>query len=159
MLFPLCGQLPTDSSFAHSFVACANSLLPLLLQETALLGEIWKDVKRTHNSYSFFSRERDPTIADTLERILFIFATLNAGVRYVQGMNEVLAPVRKGTVAWSRGGWGTGCGSYISCWGVSLLFGVNAVLNEVLFRYWVYSIKVVLSDLLACFSSLGISFY
>ena len=74
--------------------------LPLLLQETALLGEIWKDVKRTHNSYSFFSRERDPTIADTLERILFIFATLNAGVRYVQGMNEVLAPVRKRTVAW-----------------------------------------------------------
>jgi hypothetical protein len=77
--------------------------LPLLLQETALLGEIWKDVKRTHNSYSFFSRERDPTIADTLERILFIFATLNAGVRYVQGMNEVLAPVRKGTVVWLRG--------------------------------------------------------
>ena len=61
--------------------------------ESALLSEIWKDVKRTHNSYSFFSRERDPTIADTLERILFIYAQLNRGVRYVQGMNEVLAPI------------------------------------------------------------------
>ena len=61
--------------------------------ETALLGEIWKDVKRTHNSFSFFSRERDPTIADTLERILFIYAKLNKAVRYVQGMNEVLAPI------------------------------------------------------------------
>jgi hypothetical protein len=120
--------------------------LPLLLQETALLGEIWKDVKRTHNSYSFFSRERDPTIADTLERILFIFATLNAGVRYVQGMNEVLAPVRKGTVVWLRGVWGTGCGSYISCWGVSLLFGVNKVFNEVLYIDVGCTVSVVLSD-------------
>ena len=62
-------------------------------EESALLGEIWKDVKRTNSQYSFFSRERDPTIADTLERVLFLFAKLNPGLRYVQGMNEVLAPL------------------------------------------------------------------
>ncbi len=62
-------------------------------KESALLGEIWKDVKRTNTQYSFFSRERDPSIADALERLLFLFAKLNPGVRYVQGMNEVLAPI------------------------------------------------------------------
>jgi hypothetical protein len=62
-------------------------------KESALLGEIWKDVKRTNTQYAFFSRERDPSIADTLERLLFLFAKLNPGVRYVQGMNEVLAPI------------------------------------------------------------------
>lgn len=31
--------------------------------------------------------------ADVLSRILFIFAKLNPGVQYVQGMNEILAPI------------------------------------------------------------------
>lgn len=29
---------------------------------------------------------------DVLTRILFIYAKLNPGIRYVQGMNEILAP-------------------------------------------------------------------
>lgn len=31
------------------------------------------------------------THADVLARILFIYAKLNPGVKYVQGMNEILA--------------------------------------------------------------------
>ena len=31
--------------------------------------------------------------ADTLHRILFIYAKLNPGVKYIQGMNEVLAVI------------------------------------------------------------------
>jgi hypothetical protein len=31
------------------------------------------------------------THADVLHRILFIYAKLNPGIKYVQGMNEVLA--------------------------------------------------------------------
>lgn len=31
------------------------------------------------------------THADTLAKILFIYAKLNSGVKYVQGMNEILA--------------------------------------------------------------------
>ena len=30
---------------------------------------------------------------EALKRVLFIFAKLNPGIRYVQGMNEVLAPL------------------------------------------------------------------
>jgi multisubunit Na+/H+ antiporter MnhB subunit len=30
---------------------------------------------------------------DVLARILFIYAKLNPGIGYVQGMNEVLAPI------------------------------------------------------------------
>eukprot|EP00466_Bigelowiella_natans_P007729 jgi/Bigna1/53082/estExt_Genewise1Plus.C_150107 len=35
----------------------------------------------------------DETHHDVLQRILFIYAKLNPGVRYVQGMNEILAPI------------------------------------------------------------------
>ena len=54
--------------------------------------EIWKDVKRTHTQYAFFSRVSHP-LSPTPWMILFLYAKLNAGVRYVQGMNEVLAPI------------------------------------------------------------------
>ena len=30
---------------------------------------------------------------DVLSRILFIYAKLNPGIRYIQGMNEILAPI------------------------------------------------------------------
>lgn len=33
------------------------------------------------------------TVQEALKRALFIFAKLNPGIRYVQGMNEVLAPL------------------------------------------------------------------
>uniref|UniRef100_A0A7S0DIS3 Rab-GAP TBC domain-containing protein n=1 Tax=Amorphochlora amoebiformis TaxID=1561963 RepID=A0A7S0DIS3_9EUKA len=35
----------------------------------------------------------DETHHDVIQRILFIYAKLNPGVRYVQGMNEILAPI------------------------------------------------------------------
>ena len=54
-----------------------------------LREEIWKDVQRTHPGLHFFTEK---TYAG-LERILFIFAKLNPGIRYVQGMNEILAPI------------------------------------------------------------------
>ena len=54
-----------------------------------LREEIWKDVQRTHPGLHFFTEK---TYAG-LERILFVFAKLNPGVRYVQGMNEILAPI------------------------------------------------------------------
>ena len=83
--------------------------------------EIEKDVKRTRTDLSFFYKAVDAekntnverllrqaeckraeltsedkkhfieTHADVLARVLFIYAKLNPGVRYVQGMNEVLA--------------------------------------------------------------------
>jgi len=32
-------------------------------------------------------------IQESLKKLLLIFAKLNAGIRYVQGMNEILAPL------------------------------------------------------------------
>ena len=79
--------------------------------------EIRKDVHRTHAGMHFFAQPiayekyapsefldddghlRDPIRqegehhSDVLQRILVVYATLNPGVKYVQGMNELLAPL------------------------------------------------------------------
>jgi hypothetical protein len=41
----------------------------------------------------FYRTNYIETHADVLSRILFIYAKLNPGVMYVQGMNEILATV------------------------------------------------------------------
>ena len=38
-------------------------------------------------------RSEDETHHDVIKRILFIYAKLNPGIKYVQGMNEILAPL------------------------------------------------------------------
>ena len=50
---------------------------------------IWKDTDRTYSDIAFFSQHNKQVLA----RMLYVFGTLNAGVRYVQGMNELLAPL------------------------------------------------------------------
>eukprot|EP00929_Paragymnodinium_shiwhaense_P091097 TRINITY_DN51139_c0_g2_i1.p1 TRINITY_DN51139_c0_g2~~TRINITY_DN51139_c0_g2_i1.p1 ORF type:complete len:749 (-),score=187.43 TRINITY_DN51139_c0_g2_i1:261-2450(-) len=52
------------------------------------LQQIKKDVERTHQDFEFFAK---PATRCTLMALLFVYAQLNAGVRYVQGMNEVVA--------------------------------------------------------------------
>ncbi|GMI47095.1 hypothetical protein TrCOL_g10715 [Triparma columacea] len=59
-----------------------------------LATEIHKDVLRTHPTISFFitppsSRWR----LSSLMRVLFVWAKLNGGVKYVQGMNEIAGVV------------------------------------------------------------------
>jgi len=58
-------------------------------KDVELRETIWKDVQRTHPGLHFFAGSR----CEVMERILFIFAKLNPGVEYVQGMNEVVAPL------------------------------------------------------------------
>ena len=36
---------------------------------------------------------KDPVFQEALRNILIVFAKLNPGIRYVQGMNEILAPL------------------------------------------------------------------
>mgnify|MGYP000082076930 FL=1 len=50
---------------------------------------IWKDTDRTYSDIPFFSQHNKQVLA----RMLYVFGTLNAGVRYIQGMNELLAPI------------------------------------------------------------------
>ncbi|EEC44610.1 predicted protein, partial [Phaeodactylum tricornutum CCAP 1055/1] len=64
------------------------------IESATLLDEIHKDVVRTHPDLSFFL-DPDQNIGDrryaALERILFVWAKYNQGVRYVQGMNELVS--------------------------------------------------------------------
>ncbi|KAL6885829.1 hypothetical protein ACP4OV_010090 [Aristida adscensionis] len=64
-------------------------------QESEIIEQIDRDVKRTHPEMQFFNGESRDSLSnqDSLKRILTIFAKLNPGIRYVQGMNEVLAPL------------------------------------------------------------------
>lgn len=57
--------------------------------DTRLFVDIRKDVWRTHSELSFFQADT----RDAMTRMLYIYAKLNVGVRYVQGMNELLAPL------------------------------------------------------------------
>lgn len=57
---------------------------------------IWKDVERTCSEISFFALYN----RNVLARILFVLSQLNKGVEYVQGMNELLAPL---LLAFARG--------------------------------------------------------
>lgn len=50
---------------------------------------IWKDVERTYSDLDFFHVHNMQVLA----RMLFIFCKLNSCVLYVQGMNELLAPL------------------------------------------------------------------
>ncbi|KAL7487750.1 hypothetical protein ACHAW6_013326, partial [Cyclotella cf. meneghiniana] len=62
-------------------------------ENTLLLDEIRKDVIRTHPDLRFFLEPKDDLGQKryaALERILFVWAKLNKGVRYVQGMNEIV---------------------------------------------------------------------
>lgn len=62
-------------------------------ENAGLLDEIRKDVVRTHPDLYFFL-EPEQNLGQrryaALERILFVWAKLNKGVRYVQGMNEIV---------------------------------------------------------------------
>jgi hypothetical protein len=92
-------------------------------KDLELWEEIEKDVRRTRSDMTFFieavdrTKNKDKeqlrkqaevkkahlhgdirlkyieTHADVLARVLFIYGKLNPGVRYVQGMNEILAVI------------------------------------------------------------------
>ena len=62
----------------------------IFYQDEEIKETIAKDVHRTHPGYSFFTQGNT---YEVMKRMLFIFAKLNPGVSYIQGMNEVLAPL------------------------------------------------------------------
>ncbi|RLN25076.1 TBC1 domain family member 13-like [Panicum miliaceum] len=62
---------------------------------TEIMEQIDRDVKRTHPDMHFFCGDSSfaKSNQESLKNVLLIFAKLNAGIRYVQGMNEILAPL------------------------------------------------------------------
>lgn len=60
-------------------------------ESAVLLDEIRKDVVRTHPDLSFYLEpDKGSRRYAALERILFVWSKFNRGVRYVQGMNEIV---------------------------------------------------------------------
>ncbi|XP_027939139.1 TBC1 domain family member 13-like isoform X1 [Vigna unguiculata] len=79
----------------HPLSLGKTSIWNQFFQDTELIEQIDRDVKRTHPDIHFFSGDSQlaKSNQDALKSILIIFAKLNPGIRYVQGMNEVLAPL------------------------------------------------------------------
>ncbi|XP_002524501.3 TBC1 domain family member 13 [Ricinus communis] len=64
-------------------------------QHTEIADQIDRDLQRTHPNMKFFSGDSSfsKKNRDAMRNILLLFAKLNPAIRYVQGMNEVLAPI------------------------------------------------------------------
>lgn len=79
----------------HPLSLGKSSIWNQFFQDAEIVEQIDRDVKRTHPDMHFFSG--DSALAksnqEALRTILIVFAKLNPGIRYVQGMNEILAPL------------------------------------------------------------------
>nr|KAJ0220300.1 hypothetical protein LSAT_V11C200066180 [Lactuca sativa] len=79
----------------HPLSLGKTSIWNQFFQDSEIIEQIDRDVKRTHPDIPFFSGDSASSKAnqESLKNILIIFAKLNPGIRYVQGMNELLAPL------------------------------------------------------------------
>ena len=62
----------------------------IMQSDEALRSEIAKDIERTNPELNWFNKSEH---TEAMARILYVYAKLNSGVRYVQGMNEILSPL------------------------------------------------------------------
>uniref|UniRef100_A0A5B7B7J3 Putative TBC1 domain family member 13 n=1 Tax=Davidia involucrata TaxID=16924 RepID=A0A5B7B7J3_DAVIN len=79
----------------HPLSLGKTSIWNQFFQDTEIIEQIDRDVKRTHPDLNFFSGDSQfaKSNQEALKNILTVFAKLNPGIRYVQGMNEILAPL------------------------------------------------------------------
>jgi hypothetical protein len=79
----------------HPLSLGKSSIWNKYFQDSEIIEQIDRDVKRTHPDMAFFSGDTPlaKTNREVMNNILVIFAKLNPGIRYVQGMNELLAPL------------------------------------------------------------------
>ncbi|KAM7261428.1 hypothetical protein ACFE04_008795 [Oxalis oulophora] len=79
----------------HPLSLGKSSIWNKYFQDSEIIEQIDRDVKRTHPDIAFFSGDTPlaKSNQEALRNILIVFAKLNPGVRYVQGMNELLAPI------------------------------------------------------------------
>ncbi|KAL2338378.1 hypothetical protein Fmac_012824 [Flemingia macrophylla] len=79
----------------HPLSLGKSSLWSQYFQYTEIVEQIDRDLERTHPDLPFFSGESSLSRKnrEAMKNILLLFAKLNPEIRYVQGMNEVLAPI------------------------------------------------------------------
>eukprot|EP00298_Acanthocystis_sp_HF-20_P013935 c20567_g1_i2.p1 GENE.c20567_g1_i2~~c20567_g1_i2.p1 ORF type:complete len:542 (-),score=163.71 c20567_g1_i2:203-1828(-) len=82
-------ELSEVSEESHPLTTVQGSDWHVFFENDKLFAEIDKDVKRTLPDSDYFTKR----FHDEMLRILFLYAKLNPGVKYVQGMNEILAPL------------------------------------------------------------------
>ena len=97
---PICwrlflGLLPPDKTTWDATLSAKRQEFQLLKHKTEsdhlLKSDIEKDVNRTQGSISFFATD-SPT-NEMMVSILLIYAKETPDIKYVQGMNEILAPL------------------------------------------------------------------
>jgi len=88
---------PTDVTFEdHPLSVARESKWNTFFKDNETLEEIEKDVRRTFPHLHFFNNDTEQGNTEhyeSLKRILFLYAKLNPGIKYVQGMNEILGPL------------------------------------------------------------------
>jgi len=88
------GDLPAVTlSGDHPLATAADSVWHRHFRDAELREQIGRDVERTQRNMHWFSADGAEGHRAAQCRALFVFAATNKGVRYVQGMNELLAPL------------------------------------------------------------------
>ncbi|XP_051127868.1 uncharacterized protein LOC127249208 isoform X2 [Andrographis paniculata] len=79
----------------HPLSLGKSSVWNQFFQDSEVIEQIDRDVMRTHPDIHFFSGDSifAKSNQESMRNILIVFAKLNPGLRYVQGMNELLAPL------------------------------------------------------------------
>ncbi|KAJ4958055.1 hypothetical protein NE237_025166 [Protea cynaroides] len=79
----------------HPLSSCQASVWHQYFKDAEIADQIDRDLVRTHPEMKFFSADSSFSRKnrEAMRRILLLFAKLNPAIRYVQGMNEVLAPL------------------------------------------------------------------
>ena len=88
----LLARTPTED---HPLATNAGSKWKAFFADAEIREQIDRDVMRTHPDMHFFSSPEGEAVENRaqMKRALFVYAKLNPGIRYVQGMNEVYAPL------------------------------------------------------------------
>ncbi|XP_043701424.1 TBC1 domain family member 13-like isoform X2 [Telopea speciosissima] len=79
----------------HPLSSCKASVWHQFFKDSEIAEQIDRDLVRTHPEMKFFSGDSSFSRKnrEAMRNILLLFAKLNPAIRYVQGMNEVLAPL------------------------------------------------------------------
>jgi TBC1 domain family member 13 len=79
----------------HPLSVSDDSKWRIYFADAEIREQILRDVERTHPDMHFFSGNEPAVVARraAMQRALFVYAKLNPGISYVQGMNELLAVI------------------------------------------------------------------
>jgi hypothetical protein len=88
-------QQEGSSDEDHPLSLEATSQWKIFFQDSEIMQQVERDVQRTHPDLDFFVGTSDSAVRhrEELKRALFLYAKLNPGLRYIQGMNELIAPL------------------------------------------------------------------